>query len=292
LALSAAQEVTLVSATEGVTMARQTRLQQGITRIEILVIIIILGFVVAFIFIIRPIVYESHVLKASVCGSNLRQIGQALRIYAMDYGGYYPPLIQPPDQPLSSKTKTMSPWYYILIQKYGLDERLFHCDLDKNYDPSRKFPNLDAKLRYMSDNISYGLNYDVKFADGTPYRVMPNGEFVDATGRPRTPSGPDRYPDYYKADEIEDPRTFIVVAERNSEHVGILNFAVSIPMDESSGRVGGRHKAIGRPAANVVFADDHVELWATVTPSPDSPSDARKDINQPINHRYWTLAGD
>jgi hypothetical protein len=186
----------------------------------------------------------------------------------------------------------MSPWYYPLMKKYGLDERVFYCDHDKRFDPSRKFTSLEEELRYMSDHISYGLDYDVKFADGTPYRVKPNGDFLDASGLPRTPSGPDRYPDYYRADEIADPRTFIVAADSNSELAKTFNFAISIPMDGSSRRVGTRHKAKDRPGGNVLFADDHVEMWVSVTPSNAKPGDEAKDINQPINRRYWTLAGD
>ena len=287
-------------------MGRQIRSQDGITRVEILVLVIIVA--CAAFLVLTAIHCGGDVAERVTCASNLRQVGQALRQFAIDHQGFYPPLIRPnakfgdPPPQLTDATKKMPqyvPWYYELIRtdtttKYGLDEHVFLCPADKNYDPNRTFPDLASKTTYMSDNISYGLNYDVKYADGTPYRVLPDGRFVDAEGHEKTPSGADRYPDYLRPDEIEikDLRTFIVAADSNSEVAKTLNFAISIPIDEPRQRIGTRHKAIDRAGANVLFGDDHVEIWASVTPANATTEDKAKDINQPINRRYWTLPAD
>ena len=287
-------------------MGRQIRSQAGITRVEILVLASILAGV-AFIVLITHH-WSVDVAARATCESNLKAIGMMLRQFAIDHQGFYPPLTRPnskfgdPLPQLTDATKKMPeyvPWYYELIRwdtatKYGLDERVFLCPADKNYDPTRTFTDAASKTAYMSDNISYGLNYDVKYADGTPYRVLPDGRFVDAEGHEKTPSGADRYPDYLRPDEIQikDLRNFIVAADSNSEVAKTLNFAISIPIDESSQRIGTRHKRVDRPGANVLFGDDHVEMWASVTPANATTEDKAKDINQPINRRYWTLPAD
>lgn len=276
--------------------------QAGFTLAEMLIVIIIIISLAGLVIVGVPKIEE--VAKAAKCTNNLREIGQSLRLFAVDHNGFYPPLIRPdkfgdPIPKLNDASKTMNPWFYELMRsdtgaRYGLDERIFLCPADKNYDPMRSFEELKDKLTYMGDNISYGLNYDVKFLDGTAYKVNPIGDFVDASGRARTPSGTDRNPDYYRADEIADPRSFIVAADGNSEFVDKDNFGISIPIDEMSGLVGARHKAVDRPGGNVLFADDHVEMWASKVPqgTANPTADAAKNINDPMNHRYWTLAGD
>jgi type II secretory pathway pseudopilin PulG len=287
-------------------MRTRAHLESGFTMAEMLIVIIIIISMAGMVIVSVPRIRE--LAEAAKCASNLRQIGQGLRQFAIDHQGYYPPVTRlstrfgdPPPQ-LTDATKKMPqyvPWYYELVRtdtatKYGLDERVFLCPADKNYDPSRTFEDAASKTAYMSDNISYGFNYDLKFADGTPYRVLPNGSIVDASGRAKTPTGSDRYPDYYRPDEIEDLRTFIVAADSNSEFAPSLNLAISIPIDESSSLIGGRHRAVDRPGANVLFGDDHVEMWASKTPtdSTNPTMDAAKNMNDPTNRRFWTLGGD
>ena len=280
--------------------------ESGFTMAELLIVIIIIISMAGLVIVSVPRIRQ--MAEAAKCGANLRQIGQALRQFAIDHQGFYPPATRPntkfgdpPTQltPATSKMPQYVPWYYELIRtdtttKYGLDERMFLCPADKNYDPSRIFQDAASKTAYMSDNISYGLNSDVKFADGTLYRVLPGGTLVDASGRSKTPSGSDRYPDYYRPDEIEDLRTFIVATDSNSEFSPSLNLAISIPIDESSSLIGGRHRAVDRPGANILFGDDHVEMWATKTPtdSTNPTLDVAKNMNDPTNRRYWTLGAD
>jgi hypothetical protein len=248
--------------------------------------------------------------KAAACASNLRQIGQAFKLYSVDFGGFFPPLIQPEAgatmPSVTDASKVMNPWYYVLsrsvdqqgrtIRNYGLDERMLQCPADKTFDPKRDFENLALKLTYFSDNISYGMNYDVKYANGKSYRVNPAGTFVDFAGATAsTPSGSDRNPDYYRASEVDDPMTFILAADSNSElsTTGKFNFAISIYVNDAFWfKVGTRHWAVDRPGGNVLFADDHVEMWATLNPTLVRTADQAKNINETMNRRYWTLPGD
>ena len=284
-------------------MRTRKRAQTGFTLAELLIVIIIMISLAGLVVTAMPRIQQKA--NDAKCMSNLRQIGQTLRLFSIDHQGYYPPLIRPdqfgdPIPKLADASKVMNPWFYELMRsdtaaKYGLDERIFQCPADKNYDPTRDFKGqLNDKLIYMCDNISYGLNYDVKFFAGQPYRVLPNGTFVDAAGRAKSSSGSDRYPDYFRADEVEDPRTFILVADSNSEFTDTNNFGISIPIDEDSSMIGGRHKKDNRPAANVLFADDHVELWnSTLPPDSTNPTaDSAKNINDPMNRRLWTLVND
>ncbi len=292
----------------------------GFTLIELLVVIVVIGSLAGIIIVGIPIFMSKA--KTAACASNLRQIGQALKTFAIDHNGYYPPLIRR-DQgtmpfgtvaipQLTEATMISNPWYYELMRtdkavRYGLDDRTFKCPADKNFDPRREYPSgsagLQAKLIYMGHNLSYGLNADVKYnpADSTwrgmAYRVNASGSFIDRSNfSARTPSGADRYPDYYRASEVEDARNFILSADSDSEFAEEFNFAITLPMnDNQTYKIGTRHFLVDRPAANILFGDDHVELWASRVPtvSRGNPAaDRAKDINQVVNRRYWTLEDD
>jgi prepilin-type N-terminal cleavage/methylation domain-containing protein/prepilin-type processing-associated H-X9-DG protein len=61
----------------------------GFTLVELLVVIAIIAILVALIFPVFSRVRENA--RRASCASNLRQVGLALRLYAQDYGGWFPP---------------------------------------------------------------------------------------------------------------------------------------------------------------------------------------------------------
>ena len=60
----------------------------GLTLIELLIVITIVGIIAAFLFPVFERVKEKS--RATVCLSNLRQIGMAFHLYACDYDGFHP----------------------------------------------------------------------------------------------------------------------------------------------------------------------------------------------------------
>ena len=74
------------------------RKQTGFTLIELLVVVAIIALLVA---ILVPSLQKARALaKQTVCGSNLRQIGYALRMYANDNSGRAPSMGEaPPTDP-------------------------------------------------------------------------------------------------------------------------------------------------------------------------------------------------
>jgi prepilin-type N-terminal cleavage/methylation domain-containing protein len=277
---------------ERAAMRAEGRGQAGFTLAELLTVIVIITVLAGLVLTALPRI-QKHAEMAA-CTSNLRQIGQGLKTYTMDYGGFYPALIQPNAVVPTGNNRLSYPWYDLLIQKCGLDERIFRCPADRNYDPSRQFADRNTKLMYMSDNLSYGFNFDVKYSDGIVYRVNSSGTFVEPSGKTATtPSGAHRYPDFYSITEVEDPRGFVVAGDSNSEMSADCNYAISIPFSDAYGyRVGTRHQVIDRPGGNLLFADDHVEAWVSKSKTGDPTVELAKDINQTMNRRFFTLVAD
>jgi prepilin-type N-terminal cleavage/methylation domain-containing protein/prepilin-type processing-associated H-X9-DG protein len=66
------------------------RTERGFTLIEVLVVMAIVGILVAITF---PMIFTAReAARRRVCMNNLRQIGMAVQMYAMDYGGRTPPV--------------------------------------------------------------------------------------------------------------------------------------------------------------------------------------------------------
>ena len=73
--------------------SRFAKARYGFTLIEILVVIAIIGILSAILFPVFSSVRESG--RMAVCSSNLKQIGVAIRLYANDNRGFYPPVVPP-----------------------------------------------------------------------------------------------------------------------------------------------------------------------------------------------------
>ena len=85
------------------------RKQTGFTLIELLVVVAIIALLVA---ILVPSLQKARALaKQTVCGSNLRQIGYALRMYANDNSGRAPSMGEaPPTDPERTWNRVLLPY--------------------------------------------------------------------------------------------------------------------------------------------------------------------------------------
>lgn len=67
---------------------RKNRVLQGFTLMELLVVVAIIAILMA---ILLPAIHKAkESARKSVCGSNTRQIANALQMFANDYNGFYP----------------------------------------------------------------------------------------------------------------------------------------------------------------------------------------------------------
>jgi type II secretory pathway pseudopilin PulG len=70
-------------------MNRSKGTRAGLTIVELLLVIVIIGFLALMLFPTRTIVDHPH-SRRTQCMNNLRQIGHGLVIYANDFGDFYP----------------------------------------------------------------------------------------------------------------------------------------------------------------------------------------------------------
>jgi len=109
---------------------------RGFTLVEVLVVIAIIAVLCAILFPVMSAAREKS--RQTVCASNIRQVGVALRMYADDCDGMLPPATtQIPGGHFST------PWqgqldivWWDLVLPYMRDERVLYCPSAKHYLPT------------------------------------------------------------------------------------------------------------------------------------------------------------
>ena len=136
----------------------------GFTLVELLVVVGIIGILAS---ILMPsLVRAREAARRAVCGSNLRQVGMCLQMYADESDGRYPPL-QPTNAPGCLPPLEYSPLVFkgeLIYPEYLADARILVCpsDLDGNdqYQSGRWKENF-APLEHrhtkpcLFDDLSY-----------------------------------------------------------------------------------------------------------------------------------------
>ncbi|MBN1341477.1 MAG: prepilin-type N-terminal cleavage/methylation domain-containing protein [Phycisphaerae bacterium] len=131
--------------------------RDGFTLIEILVVVAIIAILIA---ILLPALSMARArARASVCMSNLRQIGLALRNYADDQGGCVPAGAAKPSPYVPADSATNQIYSKdaqsccglgILLGRYARNARILFCPSDGNSNEQNEIPKIGT------DNSAFG----------------------------------------------------------------------------------------------------------------------------------------
>jgi prepilin-type N-terminal cleavage/methylation domain-containing protein len=140
---------------------RRARRGWGFTLIELLVVIAVIAILAAILF---PVLSRVRAKAWQTgCASNLRQIGQALRMYATDFDNAFPTW---PDNPrLSSWPKHYFGYTAYILLPYVPGEDVFHC----------------PAVRHPEDYPGYNTN-----SYGYYSRIVQEYTWTNEEGRPHT----------------------------------------------------------------------------------------------------------
>jgi prepilin-type N-terminal cleavage/methylation domain-containing protein/prepilin-type processing-associated H-X9-DG protein len=146
--------------------------RQGFSIIELLVVIGIISILIAIIF---PMAERMrHRAYIDSCASNLRQIGQAMEVYAGDNSGSYPRATYKPDADwtagsdhAASDVFTATPHamnditasVFLLMRVEGLPPKLFICPYNdvKQYIPDPEDPYQHGNFTDFKQNLGYSF---------------------------------------------------------------------------------------------------------------------------------------
>jgi len=117
------------------------RPQRGFTLIELLVVIAIIAILAGILFPVFARAREKA--RSTQCVSNLKQLGNALRMYMDDYDGYFPWGVDPADKnlpqiwngfPVWQSQIPYMPQMSVLVDPYVKSKEVWHCASDKGFD--------------------------------------------------------------------------------------------------------------------------------------------------------------
>ncbi len=160
--------------------------REGFTLIELMVVIAIIAVLAALLFpVFASARRESY---RAPCTANLRQIGIAARLYAQDYGGYYP---NGSDGSRGyGDIADKGPRYMDQLAAYVSSEAVYHCPIDHGMrvsEISYDSPEVGLPTRFAALRTSYSYEDTGSFPDPVPEddtggRDATTAQFWDASG--------------------------------------------------------------------------------------------------------------
>jgi len=152
---------------------------RGFTLIEMLVVISIISVLLAITFPMVATAKESA--RRRVCMNNLRQIGMAIQMYAMDHGGWTPPQPVGPGFGMGSPQLPHSPCTFdgtdFMKSMFGIDYFL-----------------ADVIMPYVGNRDIYRCPSEISESIDSP--ECPNWSYIYCTNRCNADLGPRTCPDY------------------------------------------------------------------------------------------------
>ena len=267
------------------------------TLIELLIVLALIGILASTVAVVA--VYVRKVSVRVECQGHMREIGKTLNAMMLANGGEFPTLDLTDDN-------TKIPWWAQVFSEWTGNESakidtdaaaglqlpiqlpaqmaVFHCRMGGALQNSPNEGNMAVRATNLSNSISYGLHFDVKLDDGTPYEcVAGTNQLTAATA---TPDDDDKKADTFNFSEVKDAARFIVMSEADTQDPDPANWtggrismgAVNAPPNDAP--IAGRHEGW----ANVLFADMHVEMMQA------NGEHWAKNIND--NTALWTLPND
>ena len=300
----------------------EIRNQPAFTLIEMLVVMAIVGILAGLVG--SAMVMARREAVRLECGENLHQIGIQLQSLLLADGSDYPALYENQNGDIVPVYGAGTwdgangiPWWARLHEASAGAARL---DLDDSTEDVLDLPNqipnsmklfhcraAPALLNPVSGNtnaqnvvaldhsISYGLNFDVRRDDNpaTPaYDPIPYecnaGASTLSVGPETLPNPPtpqnNRRPDHLRWGDIRKPAEFIIVSEADAENGtgGRIRCEATQDAGTDEAPIVARHGG----KANVLFADNHVQLLEVTVDAMHGP----EDVNQMT--RLWTLPDD
>jgi prepilin-type N-terminal cleavage/methylation domain-containing protein/prepilin-type processing-associated H-X9-DG protein len=232
----------------------RSRARGGFSLIELLVVIGIISVLIAIIF---PVAERMrHRAYIDSCASNLRQIGQAMVVYANDNAGAYPRATYKPDQdwtagkdhaaldvftPSPHAANDITASIFLLMRVEGLPAKLFICPYNdvKVYIPDPEDPYQHGNFTDFRNNLGYSFQnmYPSTAAAAKGYRWTNKFAANFALAADLNP-GPGDAPPFDNLSAVTPTSTNSVREKGNS------------PNHESEGQ-------------NVLYGDGHVEYVDT-----------------------------
>ena len=286
--------------------AQQERDGRGFTLIEMLVVMTLIGILTGIISVV--LVQARRQSLQAACGENLRNIGTTITGITLENNGNYPVLYADADGDSVAHTawdgSNGVPWWVKVHNEWSGKKKLdsdttteeevnleaalpgsmqvFHCPMAPDL-PTPDTSLSDAeRIQAVDAGICYGLNFDVKLSDGTPYECLDetDSDYPDLQNPPSDAA--DREPDPYRIAEIKLDAEFVLVSEADVENGtgGRIRCEETEDPGNDEAPVIARHEG----TANVLYGDGHVDAVEAGTGA----------INADINLRTqeWTLPRD